>query len=200
MPLSAQEEAYRQEIAAWIRGIETRFRVRVQEIAARATLNPSTVYRLKKLKVNPDLRSLRQIAEAFDLVIPGEGTVLKGHNGFAEGDVAPLLGYDQNTDEKPPERDQSDWLINNRALDLAGCLPGDIVRMDMRVSPRPGDIVIAQVYEMDLGTAKTLIRLFAPPYLMIRSTDPTVNEKPLYVDQERVAIMGTVVSLRRQRQ
>jgi hypothetical protein len=95
--------------------------------------------------------------------------------------------------------DQSEWKLTTRALELAGYIPGDVVRLDMKAPPQAGDAVFAQVYNFERGNAETRFRLFDPPYLVTRTMDPGVNNRPLYIDGERVLIIGPVVRTVRMR-
>ncbi len=47
-------------------------------------------------------------------------------------------------------------------------MPGDILKIDMRLKPRQGDAVIAQIYD-GYGNAETVFRIFSDPYLIARS-------------------------------
>lgn len=89
------------------------------------------------------------------------------------------------------------WVLRTRALELAGYMPGDIVAVDMAVTPASGDVVIAQVYDFDRGRADTVWRIYEPPYLVAASMDRS-NARPLRDDA--VQIKGVVVGLFRPRQ
>lgn len=188
----------REIIRSWIADIERRFHVSRNELAQRAGVKPSTVYRWfdDRFGHMPAFSTLQQIADAFGVELPGTSSAATpAVQGFAEGDAAPWEG--------PPDEElqpnQSDKLIATRALELIGYLPGDVARLDMSVPPRPGDVVFAQVYDLDRGVAQTRLRLYDPPFLLTRSLDPAIDGKPLYVDGARVAIVGPVVKLTRLR-
>jgi transcriptional regulator with XRE-family HTH domain len=86
------------------------------------------------------------------------------------------------------------WLIRGRALVLAGYLPGDLVLVDHDINdPKRDAVVCAQVYDWEAASARTVLRLFAPPYLVAASPDPAYR-KPELVDGDRVMIKGVVVA------
>lgn len=185
----------RDSIHGWIDRIRAQYRIEVPDIAKKAKVSASTIYRWldEGYAFNPSMTSLRKIAQAFDVAMPGLGE-RDPHfvPGFSEGDVQRLVpGPEIHDDELP--RNQSRWRITSRVLELAGFLPGDDVIVDMSVQPRSGDVVCAQVRDLESGSAKTRLRLYEPPFLTTRTMDPTANERPLYVDNERVYIMGTVI-------
>lgn len=193
--MSEQARASRQLIRDWISEIERRFNVSRAEVATRADVKPSTIYRWfdDEFSHMPSYPKLRQIADAFGVDMPGAGAA---PTGFSEGDAARYEGpaLDPNAPLTP---NQSDWTLSTRALELAGYLPGDVARLDMSIAPRSGDAVFAQVYNLERGTAETRLRLYDPPYLVVRTFDPAINAKPLYVDGEHVAIIGPIVRLLR---
>lgn len=98
----------------------------------------------------------------------------------------------------PPASDhltatQGAWTIQTRALELAGYLPGDDVVADSAVAPRSRDVVVAQIIDHAAGSARTVLRVYDPPYLMTETADPEARRKPLLVDGDRVSIWGVVV-------
>lgn len=188
--IEGQALASRQSVREWISEIETRFSVSRAEIAKRADVKPSTIYRWfdDKFSHVPSYSAIRRIAAAFSIDLPGASIQ---RSGFAESDAARYEGPPAEFAGLTP--DQSDWTLTTRALELAGFKPGDVVRLDMKAVPEPGDAVFAQVYNFELGTAETRFRLYDPPYLVTRTMDPSVNDRPLYVDGERVVIMGPIV-------
>jgi hypothetical protein len=82
------------------------------------------------------------------------------------------------------------WELKTRALELAGYLPGDIVVIDMNERAQRKDIVCAQVYNYDRGTAATIWRRYEQPYLVAASADPELA-RPERDDSAK--IMGVVL-------
>jgi hypothetical protein len=82
--------------------------------------------------------------------------------------------------------------ICSRALEGIGYLPGDIVIVDLRHNPVPGDVVCAQVYESDRSEPETVMRIYRPPVLVAATFDEQL-QRLLWVDDPRVKIEGVVL-------
>ena len=156
-------------------------------LAVEAGLSPATVHRALNDDHVTSNTTLEKISKATGIPTPLAAHAA-GQSGFRESDAVPLHA---------PARTESDaqtwWRLNTRAAELAGYLPGDEVLTDQSVMPRAGDLVCAQVYDFQMGSAETVFRIFDPPYLVVRTMDPSVSTKPLPVDGKHVLIMGTVV-------
>lgn len=86
------------------------------------------------------------------------------------------------------------WLIRGRALDRAGYLPGGIVVVDHGTDrARRHQVVCAQVYENQGGEARTVLRLYEPPYLIADSADPAYR-RPQLVGPDLAVILGVAVA------
>ena len=59
----------------------------------------------------------------------------------------------------------------------------------------PPDFVLAEVRDGD--TVRKIVRLYEPPFLITRSSDPAISKAPLEVDGEDVRIAGVFIELRR---
>ena len=90
------------------------------------------------------------------------------------------------------------WRLNNRALELAGYQPGDILFLALDELPLAGDVVCAQLYDFAKQKAVSLFRLYHPPYLVASSTDAALV-KPLPADGTGIVVKGVVVGSFRQR-
>lgn len=181
----------------WIADIEQRYNVSHGELAARAGIAPSTIYRLfdDRNKFEPSARTIAAIAQAYGEEPPaGEAPKVPG---FGDGDVQDALLDDTPQELRPHSPNEFVKRVTSRALELEGVLPGDIVLVDMAAEPTPGRVVIAQVYHLHKIGADTKLRLFEPPYLTTRTMDRTVADRPLYVDNERVVVLGTVTRIMR---
>lgn len=131
--------------------------------------------------------------------LPGPDTyLLPSAAGFSEEAVA----YDPAAKDNDPVQarmieqalkgrpNAAPWVLKTRALEDAGYLIGDIVITDGAVQPMANDAVVAQRYEN--GTAETIFRILHKPYLVAASNDPGLRNKPLYVDDNVVIVMGTI--------
>ena len=119
-------------------------------------------------------------------------------DGFAEGDLTAYHGPPPGLSEKPPTG-HGYWQVENRALELAAILPGDVLDFAIGERPRKGDVVVAQVYDPDGRSARTVLRLFNPPFLTVHTQDRNLDQTPIQIDanEERVKVMGTLVALSR---
>lgn len=183
-------EAYRKEVIAWVEALEQRFGISRNELATRAGVASSTVYRWfdRSTGFAPSQTIILKIAAALGVDPPGA-------RGFAETGVS-LTGTPEA--EPPPSPNQSWWRVRDRALDLAGFLPGDRILLDQNEPPRAGDAVIAQFYDRR-GGAETKLRWYAPPYLMLRTSDLSMDVKPAQIDPDDNKIMGPIIRLVRDR-
>ena len=123
-------------------------------------------------------------------------------SGFGESDAAP---YSAKADDPAGRRvldmaeflragsGRSIWLVGSRAMILAGYDQGDFMLVDQNRTPSSGDVVVAQVYDWETGTATTVLRRYDPPVLSAVSPDPT-DWKPHVVDGRNVKIMGVVTA------
>lgn len=100
--------------------------------------------------------------------------------------VASHLGMKQGVDL---------WVVKSRSMALAGYLPGDRILVDLRSPERAADgsVVVAQVYDLLRGTAKTVLRRFQRPALVAHSADPD-DWHAWVVDERNVSIRGIVTA------
>lgn len=199
MPTPSQDAAEdRRAVRAWIDEIKTRFHVEVPEIARRAGISAGTIYRWfdDDASFTPSRATLRKIASAFGVEMPGEPSWKP--KGFEDAELVAMVG-EQIPESLQAAMDQGVWRMTTRALEMVGIMPGDMLLVDMRETPRTGDVVCAQIYDFQRGTAETKLRLFEPPYLLTATMDHGAREAPIYVDGERAAIRGVVVRTLRER-
>jgi hypothetical protein len=186
-------------IRAWILDLLHKTGLKPTPFAKEVGLAPSTLMRAIS-ETNPtslERRSIKKIVEKYNVQWPqlsgGQPT------GFGEPELldfhldAPLFGG------MPLEANQYVKEVNTRAVELLGYLPRDRVLFDMSSTPTAGDVVQAQVYSLVSREAETVLRYYDPPYLVMRTTDPSLSQKPLPVDGERVKIMAVAVKMIRER-
>ena len=182
-------------IGKWIERVLETKRWTAAELARRSGVSPSTISRaINGEKFTNTIATLSKISAAAKIALPpqlvGEGA------GFAEAEAEPYTG---DTSADVQQSDTVDrWQLRSRALEAVGCLPGDIVLVSRTASPRDGDIVHAQIYDMT-GGAETVFRFYERPYITTRTSDPAHHRTPELVDDKRVVIMGVVTKLVRQR-
>lgn len=196
------------EQVAWINAVREFLGVSLTELARRAKIAPSTLQR----PVNdPDYagmisgRSMAAVAAVAGLR-PLEYPARM--RGLAEADASPFT-YDDRNDaadnlnravrELVKGRNGRDaWVMKSFALELAGVMPGDVMIVDQNLTPRPRDIVCAQIYDWSGMNSETVFRLYEAPYLLTHSMRGNV-EKPVAVDNSSVIIKGVVDTVLRSR-
>jgi hypothetical protein len=200
------QQQMRKAIRDWLDDLMVKRRLSARAIAEKGEVSPSTVYRALDADGSfvMSTKTLGKIAAAYNLQLP---------EGLRSGNAPEIAGFD---DELSPYRatsgtktphnsnvelsnTQSLWQIASLSLNLEGYMPGDVVEIDSATKPLPNDIVCAQVYNLQRGSAETVLRKFLPPYLLTRSTDWQAESQPLYIDNQRVVIVGTVIAMRRDR-
>lgn len=196
-----QNNTPRNAVRSWLKRALEMTGLKPTPFAQAAGVAPSTILRA----LDPErteiltVRTIERLCAAHELPPPtsyGVGT--NGQvSGFAEPE-ARLIDVD-DVEELLQKDDLVPWELTSRTLELAGYLAGDVVIVDTTAQPRPGDVVCAQVYNNRQGTAETVFRIYEPPYLMTATVDPTVDRKPILIDGQNVAVMGTVVRLVRLR-
>ena len=122
-----------------------------------------------------------------------------GKPSFSEGDA--VLWIPQSGDRRQVNMAEAAgarpgvdvWRVRGSAMALAGLLDGDFILVDSQQAERvrPGDIVIAQVYNPSGAT--TVLRCFEPPVLLSASADPA-ERKVHVVDGVNVLIRGKVTA------
>ncbi|MGH7936695.1 MAG: hypothetical protein ACREF8_06770, partial [Chthoniobacterales bacterium] len=186
-----RREKTKKAISEWLTNLSTVTGLSFTKIAERAVLAPSTLYNAADPK-KPHLLStdsIDKLVSTFGVAPPGG----RGNTGFREPSIVPFEGPTLDP-EKKLHPDQSRWEVKDRALDLLGYLPGDVILVDRRVQARAGDIVYAQIIDHNRGTADSVLRKYDPPFVVVATADPALQHcKPLIVDHERVDIIATVI-------
>lgn len=190
-------------VRAWLPFLKDKYKLRSdREIATRARLSPTTVYRW----LDPDapfvmsLSKLIQVAEAFKEPLPAGIIDVGGAapGGLAEMELSPFIGAPSGFPDKP-EANHGRWRLNSEVLNLEGFRPGDILDFNFTTRPERGDIVVAQIRDPQRGSAETVLRQYQPPFLMTRSSDPSVDTAPITVDDKDVYIVGVFEQMVRRR-
>lgn len=196
------------EQIAWVKAVQTYLGISTTALAKRAGLVPST---LQRPISDPNWtgmlsgRTMARIAEVAGLK-PLEFPPRM--RGLAEADAAPFQfddrdavndNFNRAARELIKGRNGRDaWIMKSYALELAGVLPGDVLIVDMNLTPKPRDIVCAQIYDWSGTKTETIFRLFDPPYLLTHSVRTGI-EKPITVDNSTVIIKGVVDMVLRSR-
>lgn len=178
----------------------------VSELARSAGLAESTLTRL----MNPEgpgniprEGTIAKIEQRFNTRRPATRT---GRNDGTEQSCADPLGTALAITEKiraivandaPDETDEA-YLVGDRALDLAGYLPNDIILVDPSIRPETGDIVALRFRTGPMKSRTLTLRIHDAPFLTAHSTDETLR-RPILIDPDRIEIVGVVTKAMRQR-
>lgn len=199
-----RQDTLRETIREWLLVIMDKHAVSQRQIGLRSGVSPTTINRALDADGNFVMSTtiISKISAAFGEAPPsalGSGNAAQHRPSFQLGDLeaAPvnILGF-----PTLPATNLYRARVVSEVLNLDGFRPGDICDFDMDVKPEAGDFVVAQQHLLQTGgQAITVLRIYQPPYLLTRSTDLTVDHRPLYVDNERVVIVGTFVRLLRER-
>ena len=188
---------------AWIKAVAEHVGVSLSELARRSGMAPNVLTRYvndRSGRVGISQASLDKIYD-YSGIAPHH---MPGHfeaRGFQESearrfemdDVTYSEGMREDVAEAVSGRNnQVPWVLKGRALDLVGCLPGDVLIVDHARDPRNGDIVCAQIYDLDRGTGETVFRIWTKPFIMSASSAGGLA-RPMTVDDVNVKIMGVVV-------
>lgn len=207
------ERSSRAEIGAkqraYLRDTFKELGITASNAAARLELAPSTFTRFMRLPDSSEktlsartmdrIEQLRQANSDSPIPTAAQGAwgslreeatqVFIGH-GVASGHLAKVLAalLDRTEGIEP-------WLLHTRALELEGYMPGDIVLVDLKASPEPGDAVYATVQER-AGKPEPIMRQYQPAgpvdLLVPRTSDPRAPAA-LVVDRNRVVIRGVLL-------
>ena len=197
--MKPQSENAQARIRAWVSDVLTRTGWSGHKLARAAGVSPSTIHRiLKDDQFVTATRTIDKIATASGVSAPPD---LIGHAPPAAGFREPEAVYEG---PPPPGRGHNIsphaavWRLQSWALQLAGCLPGDLLTVDPDATPQAGDIVCIQSVNPASGEAETLFRVFEPPcFAVVRTAAPDMAQKPLMLDGDANQVWGVVMRVER---
>lgn len=93
------------------------------------------------------------------------------------------------------------WCVKELSMALMGYRPGDFILVNSHLSERAanGDVVVAQVYDNAIGSAKTVLRRIDTPVLVAAHPDPE-QARAYVIDGVNVVVRGVVTASWRIRQ
>lgn len=184
----------------WLADVLEQLGITATELARRADLNPTTLTRF----LNADnerghelsRRTVRKIENAIAVASRPQRS---GIVGFAETEAEQYAAeaIDDPLDNAvramlAGRNGRSAWRLAVDELEAIGLRRGDVVVVDQNETPAPGDIVCAQVYDRPTGGARTVFRLYEPPYLVSGSMQRNAR-RPIVVDNANAIIMGVMI-------
>lgn len=176
----------------------------LRDISISAGLAPGTLGDiLKNRSRSPSVNNIMALARTLGVTVSwlAEGVGDNHPTGFAESDMKgwippqrsgqrPDINPNQLTKLLAPHTRSAATMQLSRAAHALDLAVGDIIIVDMNARTNAGDIVVAQVADINTGEASTVLRRYLPPYLV-----PPDNEgETLMADGVRTSIMGKVVA------
>lgn len=197
----------------WFKLRQKQLGITADQIAARLGRDRSVISKILNGKQRMTLEWAQAFAEALDCPLP---TILE-KAGVAEPAVVSRIRNERSAGDATrwsfrssqeelelkevvaalcrKSEDISIWRVTSRAMVLAGYLSGDWLAVDASMSERvkPGDAVVAEVYDNRAGTSKIVLRRYEPPVLIAATIDP--DEDRLHVaDGVNVVVKGKIVA------
>jgi hypothetical protein len=203
--LSVVENARRKQLA-WIKTILDEPKWNHSELARRGNFSHAT---LSKFLNDPDNQAVLSTSTVNKIAavspIPHYENVRGAMPAGFDEDEARRYVSEEESDEliaravaaiKNGSNHVEPWALTTDALENAGYRSGDILIVDFSAAPRVGDLVCAQIYDLQ-GGAETTFRIYHKPYL-VASSNATRHLTPTLIDQ-RVDVRGVVVASLRPR-
>lgn len=187
-------------LADWLAAVLAHYEITAYAFAKRSGVSKQQIGRYLKPEDGgsmPKLETLTAMSNAAPAIpLPAEFLPPSPTVNAAADTQDDLMSVPAN--ECPPlvpGRAQTVFRLASRALELPpyAYLPGDYVLIDAALEPRAGQVVMATTANFQ-GRSETVLRAYQPPFLVTATADPAVPRAPIYVDDARVKILGTVVA------
>jgi len=180
----------------WLSGLIAATGLSATALARRSGLAQTTLTRFLTSDHHGSALSARTV-EAIETAAAGTLGITQGeaapfHPAEAENHLAEAVGHIVS------ERGGLDpWRLSSRALEAAGYRPSDVLIVDVKATPRVGDVVCAQRLSSDGAPVETVFRIFAPPALVAQSHDASIT--PALPLGDDVVVRGVVIATLRGR-
>lgn len=122
-----------------------------------------------------------------DKYIPLVGLIPAGPPILSEANIEKMLPFPMDTD---PEGVYALRVVGESMIE-DGILEGDIVFVDTKILPKPGDIIVALVND------EVTVKRFYPHDDVIELRPSNRNMSPLFVHPDAIKIQGVVIGLQR---
>jgi transcriptional regulator with XRE-family HTH domain len=199
-------ENVRRKHLNWVQAIMATRHWNPSQLASHADIDHSTLSKFLNDKTSTaqlSSRTIEKLALAGGMP-PFQLVPAASPRGFAEAEATPyeagpmdpmavIIGHitaQSNTIDT--------WVLQSRALELAGYMPGDVLLVDLNAEPHNGDVVCVQIYDRS-GRAETAFRIYEKPYIVAASIDPALR-RPMLLDGDHVTARGVVIASLRPRQ
>lgn len=203
--VSTEPTSTRRKQLAWLQAMLDFRTWNVTRLAREAGVSQST---LAKFLNDPEnlahlsTNSVEKLSRAGG-IRPYETSPSVAPRGLSDGEAERFVGFDGQAhfnnliQAMAAGNSVAPWVLQTRALEAVGYLPGDVLMVDMNAAPAEGDVVCAQLYDRS-GEAETIFRIYEHPFL-VAATLNRANLKPLIADNNTVVIRGVVTSSHRPR-
>lgn len=178
----------------WLEGILTDRRMTATELARRAGLDPSTLTRFLQGHREGHALSSRTVRKIEETVARRQAPAERGMAEDARlyhPDTAPSSPFNSALLALKEGRNGVDiWTVTTAELEGIRLFEGDMLVVDLNAEPLAGDVVCAQIFDWQSGGARTVFRLYEPPFLLTGSIKR--DRRPLAVDGRNVMVRGVV--------
>lgn len=195
-PITGFMTGYDQDQRQWIQRILDRQGITPTELARRAGLDPSTLTRFMGGERDGHMLSARTVRKIEKVAEPRETKREEAREEavpYVAGGMPPSATSAAIAAIKAGRNGVDAWVVSTDDLESLRIFNADILIVDFNAEPRVGDIVCAQIYDWQKGGAKTVFRLYEPPFLLSGSM-ATAARRPEAVDGRNVQIRGVVVA------
>lgn len=174
-----------------------------RDISKAAGLAPGTLNDiLKNRRRSPSVENLKALAGVLGVsaawLVDGQGD---NSRGFSESELSawtaparsgqkPDLDHTRLARLLAPDARNATTMSLNIDAPACGLVSGDIIVIDIKSPAKTGDLVVAQVADLETGEASTVLRRYLPPYLV-----PVETKGETYMaDGVRTSVMGPVAA------
>ncbi len=196
--IMTSHEAHIQSYKDWIAQLMAEHNVTASELARRAGLAESTLTRLMSDTGSGNLPregTIAKIERAFNTRRPVIQTtnIPAGARGVIQDprvstkEIAGILSAAAANDLSALEA----YMVADRALDLKGYMPGDVLLIDTEKRPENGDIVAVSFGSPTQSTGRVSLRIYDTLFLISHSTDDSLR-RPILNEPGRVQLVGVV--------
>jgi transposase-like protein len=194
---------------AWLDQVVAKTGRTLSEIARDGDINPSTLTRFRNNTHHAGTLSaptMAAVSAVTGIPLPQEVSAAAptARAGFAEGEAALWEAEDTHDPVAAAIAAMTGnllhkvaWQLRSEALLHESYRPGDILIVNLNAAPKPGDIVLVQLYDWrNRAGTETVFRFYEPPFL-IASGPVEAAKKPRLINTDEVGIKGVVEAMLR---
>lgn len=199
---TALQEDERRKHLAWLNWLSDLQATTFSDLALGAGVSGNTLTRMRARDgALLDALTVRLLREHWKVegpetyLLPGFGNCAEEATCFQEANF-PRVGPAVNQIVKATHETIA-LVINTRALELSGILPGHVAIIDQTISPCTGDAVLVErAATARSKTKKMIFRLLDTPFLRSNCANPALH-KSIYID-DAIRVIGPIIALFRE--